>query len=233
MGAHPLGSRATKAVCRGCQPHSQPAVPARTWPVRMVRLTSRISAFRRPAAPSQPLPYHLVNHSFGPRWQNHVRNARVRARWGLVDVTTRQIFTYLAGLLPLAVPATSFAAPAIALNSAVFVERTTQDSARSLEPASRLNPGDRVVYIVNWHRLGGSGGFVVTNPLPPSVYYQGSANGDEEVSVDGGRSWGRLSRLRIGNRFATPEDVTHVRWRVGSQHSAAGSGRIAYSAIVR
>ncbi len=130
-------------------------------------------------------------------------------------------------------PSTSLAAPTIALDSAVFVERTTQDSARSLEPASRLSPGDRVVYIVNWYRLGGSGGFVVTNPLPRSVYFQGSANGDEEVSVDGGRIWGRLSGLRIGNRFATPEDVTHVRWRVASQRTATGSGRIAYSAIVR
>jgi hypothetical protein len=133
----------------------------------------------------------------------------------------------------LAAPGTSLAAPTIALDSAVFVERTTPNSARSLEPASRLSPGDRVVYIVNWHRLGGSGGFVVTNPLPRSVYFQGSANGDEEVSVDGGRIWGRLSALRIGNRFATPEDVTHVRWRVASQSAATGSGRIAYSAIVR
>lgn len=148
-------------------------------------------------------------------------------------MTTRRIFGQFACLLALAAPATSFAAPTIALDSAVFVERTTADSARSLEPAQDLSPGDRLVYLVNWYRLGGSGGFVVTNPLPRSVYFQGSANGNEEVSIDGGRSWGKLASLRIGARIATPEDVTHVRWRVAPMTAAKGSGRIAYSAIVR
>lgn len=152
---------------------------------------------------------------------------------GLFLVITRRIFAQLAGLLSLAAPGIGLAAPAVTLDSAVFVEHALPDSTRSLEPASRLNPGDRVVYVMRWYRLGGSGGFVVTNPLPRSVYFQGSANGDEEVSIDGGRSWGRLSALRIGSRLATPEDVTHVRWRVAPARAAAGSGRIAYSAIVR
>lgn len=148
-------------------------------------------------------------------------------------MTTRWIFRLLACLLAFAAPATSFATPTIALDSAVFVERTTPDSARSLEPAHDLSPGDRLVYLVKWYRLGGSGGFVVTNPLPRSVYFQSSANGNEEVSIDGGRSWGKLASLRIGARIATPEDVTHVRWRVAPTTAAKGSGRIAYSAIVR
>ncbi len=153
---------------------------------------------------------------------------------------TRRIIAQLAWLLALAVPASAHAAPAlahaapaVALDSAVFVERNLPDKGRRLEPARSLTPGDRLVYVVNWHRLGGNGGFVVTNPLPRTVYFQGSANGDEEISVDGGRSWGRLAGLRIGNRFATPEDVTHVRWRVAPITAAKGSGRIAYSAIVR
>ena len=148
-------------------------------------------------------------------------------------MTIRRICAHLLGLLALAAPGTGFAAPAIALDSAVFVERAAPNSARSLEPAERLSRGDRVVYVVNWYRLGGGGGFVVTNPLPRSVYFQASANGDEEVSVDGGRSWGRLASLRIGARAATPEDVTDVRWKVAPVTAAKGSGRIAYSAIVR
>ena len=102
-----------------------------------------------------------------------------------------------------------------------------------LEPARELSRGDRVVYVVRWFRLGGDGGFVVTNPLPRSVYYQSSANGDEEVSIDGGQSWGKLGSMRFGNRLATPEDVTHVRWRVDPRAASRGQGRIAYSAIVR
>lgn len=125
------------------------------------------------------------------------------------------------------------AAPAVSLDSAVFVERTSANAGRMLEPASELTRGDRVVYVVRWYKLGGDGGFVVTNPLPRSVYFQGSANGDEEVSIDGGRTWGKLGAMRLGGRIATPEDVTHVRWRVDPRTASRGQGRIAYSAIVR
>lgn len=125
------------------------------------------------------------------------------------------------------------ASPVVSLDSAVFVERGTPQAGKMLEPAKRLTRGDRVVYIVQWQRMGGAGGFTVTNPLPRHVAYQASANGEEDVSVDGGRTWGKLGTLRAGARLATAEDVTHVRWRVAPSQSALGSGRIAYSAIVR
>ncbi len=141
----------------------------------------------------------------------------------------------LAGLLGVA-GATATAAsanPGVALDSAVFVEHMQSSNLRNLEPASRLTRGDRVVTILTWRRTTGSGGFTLTNPLPRKIAYQASARDDEEVSVDGGRSWGRIGDLRIGERIATPEDVTHVRWRVGANSAAAGSGQIAYSGIVR
>ena len=121
----------------------------------------------------------------------------------------------------------------VALDSAVFVERLSENNVRSLEPATRLNRGDRVVTVVSWQRLGRASapnGFTLVNPLPRAIAYQASAREQEEVSVDGGRSWGRIGALRIGSRLATPEDVTHVRWRLPA---TAGSGRIAYSGIVR
>ena len=121
----------------------------------------------------------------------------------------------------------------VALDSAVFVERLTGNNVRSLEPASRLIRGDRVVTVLSWQRLGrpsGSNGFTLVNPLPRAIAYQASAHDSEEVSVDGGHSWGTIGSLRHGARLATPEDVTHVRWRLPA---SAGSGRIAYSGIVR
>lgn len=145
----------------------------------------------------------------------------------------RTVLAGLAGLVLTTLSGAAAASPAVSLDSAVFVERMTPEAGRMLEPASELSRGDRVVYVVRWYKLGGDGGFVVTNPLPRSVYYQGSADGDEEVSIDGGRTWGKLGLVRVGGRIATPEDVTHVRWRVDPRTASRGQGRIAYSAIVR
>ena len=145
----------------------------------------------------------------------------------------RHNFSSLAAALALAVPVVAVATPLIALDSAVYVEKVGPGKGRSLQPAARLNRGDRVVYVVSWYRMGGSGAFTVTNPLPRSVYYQGSADGSEEVSLDSGKTWGKLDHLRLGDRLATPEDVTQVRWHVPAAQAAQGSGEITYSAIVR
>jgi hypothetical protein len=130
-------------------------------------------------------------------------------------------------------PLSAAAQPTVATDSAVFVERMQSDARRSLEPAARLARGDRVVTVVNWYRLGGDGGFTITNPMPRAITYQGSARDDQQVSVDGGRTWGRIGTLRVAGRLATPEDVTHMRWRVPASTAAQGRGRIAYSGIVR
>ena len=144
-----------------------------------------------------------------------------------------RILTRLGLTLALAAPAAAIAAPLIALDSAVFVERVQPGKGRLLQPVSSLRRGDRVVYVVSWYKMGGQGAFTVTNPLPRSVYYQGSADGTEQVSIDGGRHWGKLDALRIGARIATPEDVTHVRWHISAGEASRGSGEITYSAIVR
>lgn len=148
-------------------------------------------------------------------------------------MTIRRIAATLACTLAFAAPIMAAAPALVALDSAVYVERIMPNKGRLLQPANALKRGDRVVYVVSWTRMGGQGGFTVTNPLPRKVYYQGSADGREEVSLDGGRSWGRLDALRVGDRLATPEDVTHVRWRVAANEAARGSGQITYSAIVR
>ena len=149
----------------------------------------------------------------------------------LINNAGRTLTCAAIGLALTASPA--LASPAVTLNSAVYVERAQPGDIRVLEPASQLSRGDRIVTVVTWQLRSGNGGFSVTNPLPRGIYYQGSASGDEQVSVDGGRSWGRLGLLRMGNRVATPEDVTHVRWHVPATQAVAGRGNIAYSGIVR
>jgi hypothetical protein len=125
----------------------------------------------------------------------------------------------------------------VALDSAIYVERAN-GLTRSLSQADRLSRGDRIVTVLTWQKQSGAntnwgGGFTLTNPVPRKVAYQGSAREDEQVSVDGGRTWGRLGEIAIGSRLATPEDVTHVRWHVAPGQAARGQGRIAYSGIVR
>jgi hypothetical protein len=123
------------------------------------------------------------------------------------------------------------AAPVVKTQSEVFRERALPGQRR-LEPAERFSRGDRVVTIVRWYRLAGDGGFTIINPLPNGISYEDSARRLQEVSVDGGRTWGRIGTLRIGDRQATPEDVTHVRWRISAETARRGAGQIAYSAIV-
>ena len=150
-------------------------------------------------------------------------------------MTIRRFAALAAGTIAL-VAQPSLAKPAVALDSAVYVEKMRSEDGgltRSLEVPDQLSRGDRVVTVVTWYKLGGPGGFTVVNPLPRALAYQRSARADEEVSVDGGRSWGKLEALRIGTRHATPEDVTHVRWHIPEARALAGSGRIAYSGIVR
>lgn len=122
------------------------------------------------------------------------------------------------------------APPAVIVGSDIFVERT-QDSRRIIQPAAQLRRGDRVVTVVRWKRPHEStSGFTVTNALPADLLFQSGSGTGEEVSVDSGRTWGQIGSLRVGRRMATPEDVTHVRWRV---LAPVPSGRLAYSAIVR
>ena len=128
----------------------------------------------------------------------------------------------------------------VALAHSVFVERAIPAAdgrtAKVLEPARTLRRGDRLVYVVAW-KAARSDRFTITNPLPRAVAYQRSADGREDVSIDGGRTWGQLAGLRIrddgGWRNASAEDVTHVRWRVPRQLALAGSGRLTFSGIVR
>ena len=145
----------------------------------------------------------------------------------------RALSGFVIGLTGLSAALPASATPNIATDSAIFIEHKHSESIRRLERASELARGDRVVTILRWYRLGGNGGFTITNPLPQEITYQKSSRPGEQVSIDGGKTWGRLRDLTVGTRNATPEDVTHVRWRISARHSAYGKGQIAYSGIVR
>lgn len=141
----------------------------------------------------------------------------------------------------LCTPMATQAAETVRFASDVFVEKFVtipgRGTSRILARADRLNPGDRVIFVVNWTARRGND-FTVTNPLPRAVAFQRSVDGAEEVSVDGGRTWGHVDDLQVREsdglmRSATPEDVTHLRWRVPGQIAMRGSGQLTYRGVVR
>jgi hypothetical protein len=137
-------------------------------------------------------------------------------------------------------PASLLASNPVSLTSHVFVERIVKDSkGRSkaiLELPNTVLPGDRLVFLLRYQNAtqGNARDFLVTNPLPSSVIYQGSAIKTAQVSVDGGQTWGPLQSLSYRERSGTvraarSEDVTHVRWSVPQ----GSTGTLSFRGIVR
>lgn len=147
-------------------------------------------------------------------------------------------------LLALAGPVAAQAAGDVRTRSSIFVERTNPQASGArrvrLEPARQVSPGERLIYVVEYRNTGSRPvqGFTVTNPLPRTVRLDETVDGSELVSIDGGRSWGALADLRVslgdGNwRPANPDDVTHLRWRVGDRLMQGETRRVTFRAIVR
>lgn len=144
---------------------------------------------------------------------------------------------------PVAPLAAQDAAPAVAVDGDIKSEKTVTDAGGKthielVEPASFL-PGDRLIFGQNYMNSSAEvvTNFVITNPLPAAVRLAPDADPALEVSVDGGKSWGKLAGLSIANsdgtsRPATQADVTHVRWIVATIAPGA-SGRVAFPVIIR
>ncbi len=147
-------------------------------------------------------------------------------------------------LAALIAPTAASAANEVALSSAVFVEKTVpQADGRSrlvLEEPRVVVPGDKLVFVLNYRNQGAKPAtdFVVTNPMPGAVAYQGTADAGAIVSVDGGKSWGPLAALKVRKpdgslRAAYPEDVTHVRWAMKAPIPVGANGKLSFRGVVR
>ncbi len=100
-------------------------------------------------------------------------------------------------------------------------------------------PGDQLVFSTTYRNTSKQpvSDFVVTNPLPASVMLSPAGADAHTVSVDGGKTWGNLAGLTVGDgqggkRPATANDVTHLRW-VLPVIAPGASGKLTYHAIVR
>ncbi|GAA4037026.1 hypothetical protein [Parerythrobacter jejuensis] len=136
----------------------------------------------------------------------------------------------------------SLAAGGVAAQSGIAIERSVYlqreevrngQTVRALEPASNLRKGDTVVLMLQWDAPGRDESFVVSSRVPRDLAFQRSGGHSPQVSIDGGRNWGALGTMVVGTRRASPEDVTHLRWKVSEADAAIGRGVMSYSAIVR
>ena len=120
----------------------------------------------------------------------------------------------------------------------ILVEPDGSERTELVEPGT-IVPGDRLVFGTDYANNGSEAvsNFNVTNPLPAAVRLAPDADPTLSVSVDGGKSWGRLAELQVTaadgtTRAATHEDVTHVRWVLASI-APGEKGRLTYPAIIR
>lgn len=142
------------------------------------------------------------------------------------------------------VATTAYAKTPLKLSSDVFVERleTLPDGTTKakLDKPTTVIPGDSLIFVVKYTNEGAApaSNLMVTNPLPAPVQFNGTADGMEEVSVDSGKSWGKLGTLTIdaedgSSRAAQLDDVTHVRWALKETLASGASGKLIFRGIVR
>lgn len=154
-----------------------------------------------------------------------------------------RIIRAAAAVILLTAPLTAAAAQGqVELKGEVQQEKVVVENGQSkttlIVPKTVL-PGDRLLFTTAYANKGTAPvqNFVVTNPLPGAVALAPDATASLEVSVDGGKAWGRLALLTVldgkgGRRPAQSTDVTHVRWTIPVIAPGA-NGQVSYHAIVR
>ena len=158
--------------------------------------------------------------------------------------------------------------PNVKLSSVAMVERTetAEDGSEKItlkDPSKVIvTPGDRVVFTLTYFNGGNepATAFRATNPLPAAVRFISVAEDWAEVSVDGGKTWGRLDALTVTEqataaedvatgdgdtqanetaaaetitRAAEERDVTHVRWVFKDAIPPNGEGSISFRGVVK
>ncbi|CAN5309736.1 hypothetical protein BH09PSE3_BH09PSE3_09450 [soil metagenome] len=149
----------------------------------------------------------------------------------------------LLALFALSAPAVALAANDVALTSAMFVERGVPQADGkikvTLEQPKSVPPGAKLVFVLTYRNQGKAPAtnFTVTNPIPAGVAFDSTSDAGASYSVDGGKSWGPLTTLRVAtgatSRPALPEDVTQVRWVLKTPIPVGGTGKLSFRGSVK
>ncbi len=138
----------------------------------------------------------------------------------------------------------TLAAAPVELSSDIFVEKQQKrpdgSFATTLVAPKTILPGDQLVFVVRYRNAGTkpAANFTVTNPIPAPITFSGTSDGGELVSIDGGKSWGKLSQLSVRNadgssRAALMTDVTHLKWNMNQTLAAGEGGKLIFRGVVK
>ncbi|QJB70002.1 hypothetical protein [Parasphingorhabdus halotolerans] len=164
--------------------------------------------------------------------------------------------------LPFLVQAADKTTADVKIESKVKVERSVTSDTGEIKTTLhdpndvKVVPGDKLVFINAFKNIGSSPatGFVVNNPVHPAVSFTEVDEVWAEVSVDGGKTFGKLADLLVTEpgeaaaeveveaaaapvadieREAQPADVTHVKWVFAEPIAAGESGELRFRGVVK
>ena len=153
------------------------------------------------------------------------------------------------------------AKPAVTLSSKAMIERIETDASGAeiitlKNPSDEkeiIVPGDRIVFTLSYENKGSepATSFRAVNPMPAAIQFVSVAEEWAEVSVDGGKTWGKLEQLQVASapaetaeeeasasdtpamRSADAKDVTHVRWVFDEPIPVGAAGSVSYRGTVK
>jgi hypothetical protein len=153
------------------------------------------------------------------------------------------VIKYLLALLALSAPQLAAAANEIAVVSEIALEKTVPagpGKTRTVLVAAKSGPpGSKLVFSTTYRNQSKMPirGIVLNSPALDNLVFDGLL-GPGEVSIDGGKSWGALTTLKVRNangtmRPAQNTDVNMVRLVVPGAAAPGQSGKLSYRVIVK
>ena len=142
----------------------------------------------------------------------------------------------------------SQAADSLQLTNEVFQEIELKGADGKIEkkmvPAAKVVPGTEVLYVITYKNISDKPAdqVAITNPVLKELEYFNEPKDQTktvpELSVDGGKNYGELSRLKVTGsdgkiRAAQASDVTHLRWRLRSAVKPGEKGTVSFHARLK
>lgn len=171
----------------------------------------------------------------------------MKSKWianfaGVVLIAGSAGQSFAAAPAPTAVSRPAAASAPVELRGDVKVEKLVTENGKEklvlAEPKVVL-PGNRLLFTTAYRNVSAKPveQFVVTNPVPSAVMLTDQSAASLIVSVNGGKTWGRLAAQTLTDakglkRPAQASDITHVRWILALLAPGA-NGTLSYHAIVR